>query len=817
MEPSRILPVTRAALAVDSAPPTPALGIRVSAWRALRSAWTWLRPDQGEVRSFALMGLAALLVLASYRTYIALDLLPRATAKDLLWIQVGEFEFWTTWAVSWALVSRAVRSWVDLPVRILYHLVSATLVILGILDLHFFLVTGSRSDLESVLYGLENFSRVWPVVTSEVQPLHFAGLAGVAALALAPLLLRARRVPSPVLGATFVLLGTSIAWIEPRGRTKPAKAVREMQLGLVEMMWLDAMEALGDYTLPPDEADLVPLQIEGVEGAARPNVVLVLLESVGYRRTTLGTPELAITPNLLRLAENGLTAPEAWTVVPHTSKALVATLCGHWPRLSSPVREAFPGGLPGRCLPELLSELGYRSAWFQTARESFEDRLDLAHNFGFGSFRHRDTLQTGRWETNSYFGIDDRAMLQPGIAWSAEQPGRPFFAAYLTLASHHNYKIPKSGKDTDWPGATGRLDQYLDAVNYVDDFLGRLVRGYEAAGLMDNTVFVVMGDHGEGFAEHGRNQHDLVIWEEGLRVPLVLYGPGVLGRTGAIEGPRYQLDVLPTVLELAGARVTQGRLPGTSLLAPVDPGRVLQHHCWRAHQCMASRSGDTKFIDHYRSLEPQVFDLSEDPLEKESIAASLQPADIDRYRKELRDWRARVMGRYDVLEARWKAELSMADDRPAVATWDGAVSLLGCTLQSPGPLIPGDAAWVQCRWRAEEPLTENWEMQVRMKAGKRKLDEEWTPAHGEYPTWEWPVGPAITDTFRIHVPSAVPKGTGDIEVGWTRRGGMDAKLANGDLMLKVATVDLVPKPKWPKSEIDGTEGTTGTTAVQPPR
>lgn len=780
---------------------------------ALARAGAWLRPDQGEVRSFGIAAAVAFSVLAGLRLYAAHDLMPRATVNDLLWIQVGEFEFWSLWALGWAVLTRAFRRWIDLPVRIAYHLLAATLVVLAVLDLQFFVVTGARSDLESVLYGLENFSRVWPVVTSEVKPLHFAGLGALIVVALAPLLLPARRVPSPVLGAVMLGLAFPTIAIELEGRAKPPKSIRDLQLGVVEMMWLDGMEALGDYTLPPDDDDLEPLAVEAIPGAPRPNVVLVLLESVGRGRTTLGKPELDVTPNLARLAKEGLEATRAWSIVPHTSKALVATLCGHWPRLSSPVREAFPGGLPGRCLPDLLSELGYRSAWFQTARESFEDRLDLARNFGFGTFRHRDTLQTGRWENNNYFGIDDRAMLQPGLAWSQEEAGRPFFAAYLTLASHHNYKIPKARPDPDWPGVTGRVDQYLDAVNYVDDFLGRLVAGYEAAGLLDSTVFVVLGDHGEGFAEHGRNQHDLVIWEEGLRIPMVLYGPKTLPRTGTIDGPRYQLDVLPTVLDLVGAKLVRGRLPGTSLLAPVAEDRVLQHHCWRAHQCMASRSGDTKFIDHYRSQEPQVFDLAKDPGEKENLATTLRPADLDRYRRELRDWRAGVVGRYDVLESRWKASLPVDDDRPADATWDGAVSLLGCTLETPGPLIPGEAAWVRCRWRAEQELTENWTLQLGMKSGKRKTKAKWTPAHGEYPTWEWPVGKAVTDTFRIHVPAAVAKGTADITVGWTRRGGMEAKLADGSSVRTVATVEVMPKPKWPKSTLDGTD--TGKTETAP--
>lgn len=129
-------------------------------------------------------------------------------------------------------------------------------------------------------------------------------------------------------------------------------------------------------------------------------------------------------------------------------------------------------------------------------------------------------------------------------------------------------------------------------MRYVDDFVGRLVRGYEERGLAENTLFVILGDHGEGFGEHGVYQHDLTIYEEGLHVPLVMAGAGALeGRTGTIAGNRQQIDVLPTILDVLDMPVEAGTLRGATLLEPAPEGRVLFHSCWRSHRCLARREG----------------------------------------------------------------------------------------------------------------------------------------------------------------------------------------------------------------------------------
>jgi arylsulfatase A-like enzyme len=85
-----------------------------------------------------------------------------------------------------------------------------------------------------------------------------------------------------------------------------------------------------------------------------------------------------------------------------------------------------------------------------------------------------------------------------------------------------------------------------------DIFLKNLIDQYKELGLYDNTIFVIYGDHGEGFGEHGRFQHDDTIWEEGLQVPLLIHAPRLIGGGERVEELSNHADILPTVLELLG-------------------------------------------------------------------------------------------------------------------------------------------------------------------------------------------------------------------------------------------------------------------------
>ena len=394
---------------------------------------------------------------------------------------------------------------------------------------------------------------------------------------------------------------------------------------------------------PP--ASLVPT------GSEQRNVVMVFLESTRSQSVTPYVQSLATTPFLNELAKNSLLAERAYGSVPFTSKANVAVNCGIFP---NPVQisyglapEAGPGGIPARCLPDLLKDQGYASAYFTTSEKDFEDFGDLVANFGYEELHSYETMDKQEYVNLRGRGLSgDEAMLKPSEEWLTKQKesGTPFLATYLTSATHYPYTVPDSYEQERF-AEDEELNRYLNAIRLQDVFLESLFDQYKSLGLYEDTVFVILGDHGEAFGEHGLYAHGNTPHEEALRIPMIVHDPGRFENGARVEAPVSQLDILPTVADLLGYEIDGGAYQGSSLLEPLPEDRSLHFSCWGAEACLASLEGTEKYIYYYDNQPDQLFDLSEDPLEQNDLAAERQE-DVEERRNELLEWRSRIDATY---------------------------------------------------------------------------------------------------------------------------------------------------------------------------
>ena len=381
----------------------------------------------------------------------------------------------------------------------------------------------------------------------------------------------------------------------------------------------------------------------------RPNVVLIAMESVRARAVTPYAPGLPSTPFLVDLAAEGVRVERAYTSVPHTSKALVGLQCGVPPKPVKAIAEVEPGAIPSTCLAAHLDDAGYATLFIQPARESFEDRPALVENFGFADFLGKSALPSAGFDESSYFGYEDDIMVGPALDWVDAQ-GEPFFLSILTLTAHHDYGVPAGYPVRDYVDDP-TLNDYLNTVAYTDRFVRKIHDGLADRGLLDDTIFIVVGDHGEGFGEHGRVGHDKVIYEEGLHVPMVLKGPGIGPPGTVLPGLRQALDLPPTILRLVGQAPPPGKsdYDGRDLFETAGHERLF-YSCWQDSACMAMREGDRKVIYHYGASAVEVFDLAADPLETVNViddGDNLAFAEVAVAAME--EWRATINARYDAL------------------------------------------------------------------------------------------------------------------------------------------------------------------------
>jgi hypothetical protein len=475
----------------------------------------------------------------------------------------------------------------------------------------FMLKTGTELDLTVLLYALSRLGQLTGLIASGFDQ----GLAVRALLLGCVLSLAHVRGLSPgkppmrpwsekggmVMGAVLLASGPVFGLAASPGNTDEFEDLLS-QIASGKL----AQEQPGPFYAPPVITS-APVR--------RPNIVMLILESMRYDSISgLSTPSDRRTPHLDRLAEEGIVFENVYTTVPHTSKALVGLLCGMYPVPVMEIVEAESSALPLRCLPHLLGELGYRTAFFQTALGSFENRPGLLRNLGFGHWQVQEDYDRQGFAQTGYFGMDEFAMLKPALAWAGKGTDQPFFLVLLTVSTHHPYQAPGRPQ----PDAAEAVEAYRAAVRHVDDFFGALRKGLEQRGLWRDALVIVVGDHGEAFGEHRRFQHDAVPYEEVLRTPLIMSGPLRSGLPRRVGGLRSHLDLLPTILEILGVGWT-GTLPGRSLFSTGGHERIIAW-CWYPRRCLTTRSRTFKLVYHYRLRGPEVFDLEKDPAERENLA-----------------------------------------------------------------------------------------------------------------------------------------------------------------------------------------------------
>ena len=199
--------------------------------------------------------------------------------------------------------------------------------------------------------------------------------------------------------------------------------------------------------------------------------------------------------------------------------------CGVYPHLVTSSTEALPNGIPAPCLAGLLKDQGYNTVFFQSSTKRFENFQGLVKNFGYDEYYPLETMDNKDFKKTNYFGYEDDMMLGPSEEWLKDHGDQPFMAEYLLGTGHHDYQcLGTSHGDEDFSNEEP-LNSYLNCMRLQDIFVKNLIDQYKELGIYENTIFVLYGDHGEGFGEHGLLGHNNTIYEEGLRVPLIITPP----------------------------------------------------------------------------------------------------------------------------------------------------------------------------------------------------------------------------------------------------------------------------------------------------
>jgi arylsulfatase A-like enzyme len=575
----------------------------------------------------------------------------------------SELFFNLGYAAFWIGLFTVFRSGISRKTTLVLFNLSAILVAMLATGAHsFYKTTGSTLDYNFIVVSLSSFEETRAIIASETTLLQIFLLLAILLYAIVGPMLATRifagsretdpqpegrrwAVPVAVCSAAVVFVGLSLL---PSATGASSSFSRDAIANMIVLeLFTPDSETPGPEIDPKLAAIKPPANTRLVETAntGKRNVVTVILESTRAQSTTPYHEDLNTTPFLDELAEQSVVAERAYAVVPHTSKALVSTLCGVAPPLDTKNTEAEPDVIPAQCLADLLKREGYNTGYFQSATEKFERRRMLVENFGYEDFAPVDSMDKKGFEKANYFGYEDDIMLEPSRKWLQANGDEPFLATYLTVTPHHNYTVPsRYGKKKFVQDE--ELNSYLNTLRYQDFFLKNLFDQYKELGLYEDTIFVIMGDHGEGFGEHGFRQHDNTIYNEGIRIPLIVHDPKRFEEGRRIEAPVNEQDVLPTVTDMLGYEIAGGIYPGSSILSPPED-RPLMLSCYQENRCLASIKGDEKYVYYYGNKPEEFFDLSEDPHERENLADQMSEEKLKELRYELLAWEAKVESTYE--------------------------------------------------------------------------------------------------------------------------------------------------------------------------
>ena len=281
-------------------------------------------------------------------------------------------------------------------------------------------------------------------------------------------------------------------------------------------------------------------------------VVLITLDTT--RADYLGAygSTHAATPNLNRLASRAVVFEQAMTVAPLTLPAHSSLFTGLLPPRHG-VRDNAGALAPHHdTLAELIRRRGFQTAAFVSSAILHADR-GLAAGF--------ETYDDRRATSRALAANLQRPANQTvdaALKWLHSRHDRPFFLWVHLYDPHAPYDPPE-------PLRTAYRDNpYAGEVAFADAEIGRLTAFLEARELLDRTALIVTADHGESLHEHGEPGHGIFLYQSVIRIPLIVRAPGLAARR--VAAVTRLVDVMPTILDLAGAGRPAAGLDGISLI-----------------------------------------------------------------------------------------------------------------------------------------------------------------------------------------------------------------------------------------------------------
>jgi phosphoglycerol transferase MdoB-like AlkP superfamily enzyme len=398
-----------------------------------------------------------------------------------------------------------------------------------------------------------------------------------------------------------------------------------------------ACESGAEWSFPEPEHPLVRVPSPRETTAVRPwNVILFQVESLRSRDTGwLGGPrELSPTPFLDRLAGSaeGAFWPRHVSFGPPTVAGFMALHCSIPPHSRYPITTRFTY-TDLLCLPQVLRAQGWVAEFFTGSDPDWDNQR----------------IWLRRWYDRDWFFREadeaDREVFRQASERIRELGAgdRPFLATIVTISNHYPFRSPEPAMDVTTSADV--RERVLNTVHYTDDAIRETIESFRQEPWFAHTLIVVVGDHGYNLGEHDGTPGQRNLYQESIEVPLLIWGDHPALPRGRQAGVASQLDLVPTVTDLLGIRVSNPWLGHSLLRPPTDAALV------------AGASGDLLFAQDARfslvleeeSGRARLFDALADPEQRHDLA--------DRHPEETRRLRAAAVDQRTLVDYLIEANL----------------------------------------------------------------------------------------------------------------------------------------------------------------
>jgi phosphoglycerol transferase MdoB-like AlkP superfamily enzyme len=350
------------------------------------------------------------------------------------------------------------------------------------------------------------------------------------------------------------------------------------------------------------------------------HVVLIVLESTPAEYVDIYNNRFGATPNIKKWQPFSRSFDNMYAHIPSTPASLFSLVSAVYPPISYRTAVVEKPAFPVSPVSVQLNKGEWNTAVFSAADLNFSNMQGYLKEQQFDTLIDFKNINCNRNDFDNNYdalnGVDDLCLFESFINWQSGHKKEKTFSIVWTMQTHHPYSF--NGTEKEFVKNQVDLNRYLNALHHDDEAFGTLMEALKASNTLDETLVIVIGDHGEAFGRHNQFTHASNIYEENLHIPCIFINPVLFKgeRDSRIGG---LIDMAPTIAQIAGFRAPT-EWQGRSLLSNQVKNRVFFFAPY-SDFLFGTRVDNRKLIFNASNNSFQLFDLAKDPEEKINLAS----------------------------------------------------------------------------------------------------------------------------------------------------------------------------------------------------